>query len=49
MLFRNMKIGEKELRITPSSFDEAMDLRDAIEIAIKSGKIKVDAVDLVFY
>jgi hypothetical protein len=38
-----MKIGEKELRITPSSFEEALDLKDAVENSIRSGKIKVDA------
>jgi hypothetical protein len=37
-----MKIGNKELIVTPSSFDEAMDLRDAVEIAVKSGKLKFD-------
>ena len=38
-----MKIGNKELRITPSSFEEALDLKDAVENSIKSGKIKIDA------
>ena len=43
-----MNIDGKELRITPPSFDDAMDLKDAIEIAIKSGKLdlKFDINDI---
>jgi hypothetical protein len=37
-----MKIGDKELRITPATFDEAMDLKDAVEDAVKSGKLNID-------
>lgn len=36
-----MTIDGKELRITPTSFDEAMDLKDAIEIAIKGGQLNI--------
>ena len=36
-----MNIAGKELKITPASFDEAMDLKDAIEIAIREGKISL--------
>jgi hypothetical protein len=36
-----MNIDGKELKITPSSFDEAMDLKDAIESAVKEGKISI--------
>lgn len=40
-----MKIDGKELKITPSSFDEVMDLQDAVGKAITSQKldIKFDA------
>lgn len=36
-----MNIDGKELRITPSSFDDAMDLKDAIEMAVREGQIKL--------
>lgn len=37
-----MKIGDMELRITPASFEDAIDLKDAIEESIKAGKLNLD-------
>ncbi|RPJ58269.1 MAG: hypothetical protein EHM12_08270 [Dehalococcoidia bacterium] len=37
-----MKIGNNELRITPSTFDEAIDLKDAVEEAINKGNLNLD-------
>lgn len=36
-----MTIDGKELRITLASFDDAMDLKDAIEIAVKGGELNI--------
>lgn len=37
-----MEINEHELKITPASFEEAINLKNAIGKAIKTGKINVD-------
>ena len=40
-----MTIKGKKLIITPSTFDEATDLKDAVENAIKEGRLCIDIKD----